>query len=135
MQFVCSSGGQQNQEANHWEDSEALQQKKKETATTASKPPPDDPKPPPGGAKAKAKPKAKTIKDTSILKKKPGKAVMPEVVIDTGARSSKGPELPVRTVRTVPVKTEHKRTRKAAPPEQEKRRSKRKMVTVGYSIA
>ena len=83
--------------------------------------------PPPSGAA-----KAKTIKDTSILKKPRGKAVMPEVVIDTAARSSKGPELPIRVV---PVRTEPKRARKAAPPEEERRKSKRKMVTVGYNIS
>ena len=107
--------------------------KKKEQKITTSKPPPDDPKPPPGGAaKAKAKTEDKVIK--KILKPKPKApaAKMPEVVIDSGARSSKDPVLPIRAV---PVRTEPKRARKAAPPEEERRRSRRKMVTASYSIA
>ena len=51
---------------------------------------------------------------------------MPDVVIE------KRPTLPIATV---PVQTVPKRARKASAPEEERRKRKSKMVTVGYSIA
>ena len=106
------------------------QRKKKDEKTAPPKPPPDDPKPPGGAAKAKPK----TIKDTGMLKKPTqSKAKMPEVVVDTGARSStsKRPELPVAIV---PVSVPS-RKRRASAPEEERRGKKRRVTTQRFTLA
>ena len=108
----------------------SYQRKKKEKKTAPPPPPPDDPRPPGGAAKAKAK--AKTIKDTGMLKKPAQKAKMPEVVVDTGARSSNSK--PVLPIATVPVSVPS-RKRKASAPEEERRGKKRRVMTQRFALA
>ena len=68
-----------------------------------------------------------------MLKKPTQKAKMPEVVVDTGARSStsKRPELPIATV---PVSVPS-RKRKASAPEEERRGKKRRVMTQRFALA